>query len=248
MTIAFTHDEQAVSFKLFQTAMDLVISSSTAQDLCRKLVHSDLFRGIVRGARIYSLDDHCNLIEVAAYGDSFIEGVTELSSGDDNPASKSIQFKQQVFSRLTSPVESAVVALPFMKESIPTGALVLLLTEDIKTTPIPEEIAPALGKLGAYFLETRGFAPDPALSPKAREAIEELTTRQVTILSLMGDGLTNADIGHRVLLSESTVRQETIRIYRALGVTGRMEAVAKARALGLLPKLSFNLPPVSPAA
>ena len=64
----------------------------------------------------------------------------------------------------------------------------------------------------------------------------------------MGDGLTNADIGHRVLLSESTVRQETIRIYRALGVTGRMEAVAKARSFGLIPKLSFNLPPVSPAA
>ena len=248
MTITFTQDEQATSFKLFQTAMDLVIGASTAQDLCKKLVHSDLVCGIVRGAFIYHLNDRSNLIEAAGYGAPFIEGVTEISSDDENPASRSIQSKQQVFSRITSPIETAVVAVPFMKESIPTGACVLVLTEETKATPIPQEITPALGKLGAYFLETRGFAPDPALSPKAREAIEELTTRQVTILSLMGDGLTNADIGHRVLLSESTVRQETIRIYRALGVTGRMEAVAKARALGLLPKLSFNLPPVSPAA
>lgn len=238
MTI--TYDQQAISFKLFQTAMDLVISADTAQDLCRKLVHSDLVCGIVRGAFIYHLNDRSNLIEAAGYGAPFIEGVTEISSQDQNPASKSIQSKQQVFSHLDSPRESAVVALPFIKESIPTGACVLVLTEETKATPIPDEITPALGKLGAYFLETRGFASDPALSPKAREAIEELTTRQVTILSLMGDGLTNADIGHRVLLSESTVRQETIRIYRALAVTGRMEAVAKARAIGLLPKLSFN--------
>lgn len=223
--------------------MDLVISATTAQDLCRKLVHSDLVCGIVRGAFIYHLNDRSNLIEAAGYGAPFIEGVIEIYSQDENPATKSIRAKQQVFSRLDSSGSTAVVALPFLKESIPTGACVLVLTEEVKDTPIPHEITPALGKLGAYFMETRGFAPDPGLSPNARAAIEELTTRQVTILTLMGDGLTNAEIGHRVLLSESTVRQETIRIYRALAVTGRMEAVAKARAIGLLPKLSFNTKP-----
>jgi ATP/maltotriose-dependent transcriptional regulator MalT len=56
----------------------------------------------------------------------------------------------------------------------------------------------------------------------------------------MGDGMTNAEISTKVLLSESTVRQETIRIYRALAVPGRQEAVAKARALGLIQKLNFS--------
>ncbi len=69
-------------------------------------------------------------------------------------------------------------------------------------------------------------------------ALEEITTRQVSILGLMADGLTNAEIAGKVLLSESTVRQETIRIYRALAVSGRLEAVAKARALGLISKIS----------
>jgi DNA-binding CsgD family transcriptional regulator len=243
-----TYEDQATSFKLFQTAMDLVINATTAQDLCRKLVHSDLVRGIVRGAFIYQLNERSNLIEVAGYGAPFIEGITEISSDDENPASRSIRSKQQVFRPMVSPQTHAVVAIPFLKESIPTGALVLVLTEETVTTPIPTEITLALGKLGAYFLETRGFASDPALSPSAREAIEELTTRQVMILSLMGDGLTNADISHRVLLSESTVRQETIKIYRAMGVIGRLEAVAKARALGLVPKLSFSPLPTAPAA
>jgi DNA-binding CsgD family transcriptional regulator len=239
--MTLTYSEPAVAFKLFQTAMDLVIGSESAQDLCRKLVHSDLVCGIVRGAFIYHLNDRSNLIEAAGYGAPFIEGVTEISTWDENPASHAIRTKQQVFTRMSHP--TAEVAVPLIKESIPTGACVLVLTEETKATPIPHEITPALGKLGAYFLETKGLNANPLLSEKARQAVEELTTRQVTILSLMGDGLTNAEIGHRVLLSESTVRQETIRIYRALAVTGRMEAVAKARSLGLLPKLSFSQTP-----
>ena len=242
--MTLTYNEPAVAFKLFQTAMDLVIGSESAQDLCRKLVHSDLVCGIVRGAFIYHLNDRSILIEAAGYGSPFIEGVTEISTWDENPASHAIRTKHQVFTRMSHPAtEVAVVAVPLIKESIPTGACVLVLTEETKATPIPHEITPALGKLGAYFLETRGLTANPLLSEKARQAVEELTTRQVTILSLMGDGLTNAEIGHRVLLSESTVRQETIRIYRALAVTGRMEAVAKARTLGLLPKLSFSQTP-----
>jgi ATP/maltotriose-dependent transcriptional regulator MalT len=38
------------------------------------------------------------------------------------------------------------------------------------------------------------------------------------------------------MLSESTIRQETVKIYRSLGVGDRLEAVKKAKVLGLLPK------------
>ena len=110
-------------------------------------------------------------------------------------------------------------------------------------SPIPSEVALAIGKLGAFFLETRGLIAKTGAAPSGRESIDDLTTRQLAILGYMGDGLTNADISQKVLLSESTVRQETIRIYRALAVSGRQEAVAKARALGLIQKLAFTAPP-----
>jgi DNA-binding NarL/FixJ family response regulator len=38
------------------------------------------------------------------------------------------------------------------------------------------------------------------------------------------------------MLSESTIRQETVKIYKALGVSNRTEAASKAGALGLIPK------------
>jgi DNA-binding NarL/FixJ family response regulator len=62
---------------------------------------------------------------------------------------------------------------------------------------------------------------------------------QLIILSRIQDGLVNLEIAKDLMLSESTIRQETVRIYRALGVGNRQEAVKKARALGLLPKVSI---------
>ena len=59
-----------------------------------------------------------------------------------------------------------------------------------------------------------------------------LTSRHSTILRLIADGLTNAAIAHRIGFSESTVRQELMTIFRALGARNRHEAVLLARTCG----------------
>ncbi|MFM2031206.1 MAG: hypothetical protein RI927_826, partial [Actinomycetota bacterium] len=68
-------------------------------------------------------------------------------------------------------------------------------------------------------------------------AVQELTTRQLRVLNLVADGLTNSEIAKLVLLSESTVRQETIRIFRILKCHTRSEAIVKARASGIIPSV-----------
>jgi DNA-binding NarL/FixJ family response regulator len=67
--------------------------------------------------------------------------------------------------------------------------------------------------------------------------VQELTTRQVQIIHYIADGLTNAEISKHVLLSESTVRQETIRIFRVLKCHTRSEAIVKARASGIIARV-----------
>lgn len=62
----------------------------------------------------------------------------------------------------------------------------------------------------------------------------ELSARQLEILRLMSAGKTNAAIARELGYSESTVRQETMVIYRALGVDGREGAAARAVEWGLL--------------
>ncbi len=67
-----------------------------------------------------------------------------------------------------------------------------------------------------------------------RSAPGALSDRQLRILALMAKGLTNSQISKRVGFSESTVRQETMAIYRYFGVGGRREAVRLAGMRGML--------------
>ena len=246
MKLSIINGETSTAFDVFQIAMDMVVDSENAQDLCRRMVHSDLLKESVRGAYIYTLNTRSNLIEAAGYGEPFAEGLNEISAWDDNPASNSIRTKAAVFvAGDPERVTHAILAIPFIRGTLPSGVMVFVMDPAAQQRPNFQEIAPALGRLGAFFLETKGFTPNTGNLPSGRESVEDLTTRQVTILGLMGDGMTNAEISTKVLLSESTVRQETIRIYRALAVPGRQEAVAKARALGLIQKLNFTSPPTS---
>lgn len=56
-----------------------------------------------------------------------------------------------------------------------------------------------------------------------------LTARQREILSLVVEGLTNAEIGRRLYLSESTIKQHLRAAYKALNVSNRTEAARLIR-------------------
>ena len=53
-----------------------------------------------------------------------------------------------------------------------------------------------------------------------------LSRRQNNILNLIREKLTNREIGDELGYSESTIRQETMRIYQILHVNNRREAAA----------------------
>ena len=61
-----------------------------------------------------------------------------------------------------------------------------------------------------------------------------LSDRQLDILKWMSMGMTNDQIAHQIKFSASTVRQETMVIYRFLHVGGRSEAAAEGKRLGLI--------------
>ena len=60
-----------------------------------------------------------------------------------------------------------------------------------------------------------------------------LSDREIEIVRLMGQHLTNAQIGERLFLAPTTIKWYTRRIYEKLGVHKRGEAVDRARAQGL---------------
>ncbi|MET7402378.1 response regulator transcription factor [Dactylosporangium sp. NPDC005572] len=54
-----------------------------------------------------------------------------------------------------------------------------------------------------------------------------LTTRERDVLDLLAEGLSNAAIGHRLLLTEKTVKNHLHHIFTKLGVASRTEAVLR---------------------
>ena len=65
------------------------------------------------------------------------------------------------------------------------------------------------------------------VDPWFNEESERLSIREEKILELIRSGLTNAEIAHEIGYSESLIRQETVAIYRKLGVSGRKEIQAQ---------------------
>jgi LuxR family maltose regulon positive regulatory protein len=71
---------------------------------------------------------------------------------------------------------------------------------------------------------------------------ELLTYREMDVMDLLGQRLTNKEIARALTISCDTVRQHTVSIYRKLGVANRRQAVAKADACGLMTDLRMGEP------
>jgi len=81
-------------------------------------------------------------------------------------------------------------------------------------------------------LGVRGLARGPRAA--TRESPAGLTTRELDVLALLADGLRNAQIAERLVVSPRTVDHHVSAILRKLQSSTRGEAVARAGELGLL--------------
>jgi LuxR family maltose regulon positive regulatory protein len=94
--------------------------------------------------------------------------------------------------------------------------------------------------LAAFPMPEPEQAGPPNKQAPESDLIEPLSERELEVLQLMAEGLTNPEIASRLFLSLHTIKAHARNIYGKLGVHNRTGAVARARALGVLP--STQLP------
>jgi LuxR family maltose regulon positive regulatory protein len=91
----------------------------------------------------------------------------------------------------------------------------------------------------------KALTPDQAssrrsyLAPKrpsdAAQALDEpLTNRELDIVHLLADRLSNKEIAEQLFISPGTVKSHTNSIYRKLAVRNRQQAIDKAKEIGLI--------------
>jgi LuxR family maltose regulon positive regulatory protein len=106
-------------------------------------------------------------------------------------------------------------------------SLAPLLDSLVRGLPVaaPEETGAAKA---VPHLPARPHKQAPARMPEG-----SLSPREIEILTLVGDGLSNAEIGQRLSLVEGSVKWHLQRIYDKIGTRRRLVAVDRARRMGV---------------
>jgi DNA-binding NarL/FixJ family response regulator len=104
------------------------------------------------------------------------------------------------------------------------------LADAIRTVAQGEDLlAPALTR---RLIERFVRLPPPQAA--RRDSYSELTVRELDVLLYLVRGLSNAEIGAELFLSEATVKTHITRILSKLGLRDRVQAVVLAYESGLV--------------
>lgn len=187
------------------------------------------------------------LVVVSRFGRIHLgDDVLVISALDDCPATRALAQADPLV--VASPEDAAALFPSLPEGAAPLGAVrilsrgvpaaVLVVSFDAEAAGVADHLAVVRDLL---TLHAQVMWPSPLLAPAERHLHglpspedDGLTPRRLTVLRYMSAGLSNRAIADRIGFSESTVRHETMAIYRAFGVGDRRTAALVARTRGLL--------------
>lgn len=202
-----------------------------------------------RPIRVMIVDDHAVVRSgLSAFLVVFddLELVAEASSGEEAVRLCSQRSPDVVLMDLVMPGMDGAVATRTIREACPNIQVVAL------TSFREEELVQGALEAGAisYLLKNvtadeladairAAYAGKPTLSPEATQALIrvathppkpdfDLTPRELEVLALMAQGLTNPEIADELVVSRSTVKFHVSSILSKLNADSRTEAVALA--------------------
>jgi LuxR family maltose regulon positive regulatory protein len=114
----------------------------------------------------------------------------------------------------------------FIRTFVDMGAPMKFLLERLKAEG---------GELKDYVLTLlSAFGGKTARGSRNQPLVEAMSERELEILHLMANGLSNREIAERLVISVGTTKSHVHHILEKLGAESRMQATARARELGLL--------------
>ncbi|MFD9939387.1 response regulator [Nonomuraea sp. NPDC059023] len=183
-------------------------------------------------------------------GDPGLDVVGAASSGDEAVVRAREMAPDVVLMDLRMPGGDGVSATGRILADRPGVRVIVLTTYESDQDIVRAVEAGAAGYLlkdtsaedlvAAVYAAARGetvLSPSVAtkLVTRMRGPVQQaLTPREAEVLALVARGLTNAEVGRRLFISETTVKTHLLRIFGKLGVSDRTAAVTTAMERGLL--------------
>ena len=162
----------------------------------------------------------------------FCEGLVAAAAGDHETARAKLEEAVELFATSGAAFELARARLALARVLAASGREDAAAREAMLALERLDEIGAAAE--AARARELLGEPGAPAAATPAVPCDELLTPRQLEVLRLVSQGLTDGEIATRLVLSKHTVHRHVQNAYARLGCSSRAAAVAEAHRLKLL--------------
>jgi DNA-binding NarL/FixJ family response regulator len=203
--------------------------------------------------RVLVVDDHPVVrsgLRALLEGQDDLEVSGEAADGAEALAAVAADPPDVVLLDLRMPVVDGVTVIERLRDSSPQVRVLVLTTYDADADIVRAVDAGATGYLlkdaprEELFRAVRAAARgEPVLAPAVAARLMRRTTvsalptptdRELDVLGLVAQGLTNRAIARRLRVSEATVKTHLVHVFAKLGVDDRTAAVTTALERGLL--------------
>jgi len=129
-------------------------------------------------------------------------------------------------------------ALRFLQDALkraqPEGFIRTFVDKGEPIKALLERLKSQGGERKSYILTILAAFGEIDKTCKSQPFVEPMSERELEILRLLADGLSNREIAERLVISVGTAKSHVHHILEKVGGNSRAQAVAKARELGLL--------------
>jgi len=129
-------------------------------------------------------------------------------------------------------------ALHFLRDALeiaqPEGFIRTFVDKGEPMKALLEKLRSQAGELKGYILTILAAFREMGRVPIPQLLVEPLSERELQVLRLVAEGMSNGEIAQRLVVSVGTVKTHVHNIIAKLGVRSRTQAVARARELALL--------------
>jgi DNA-binding CsgD family transcriptional regulator len=229
-----------------ETLLDALAVSESPDDFAMVLVNRVFQKEDLLFAFVFNVEGTSELRRIGAFGDPVIsqfpkrvsiwENIVVAKSYRDNAIVRvedNFAYRQTYNSKMVAGPVQGVIALPLNSHGKTRGAISLIFRHALSLNDVDNDEIRLVQQCGEHLLRDWRARTVTELSSTS-EHPTGLTQRQAIILEKMRTGSSLGEIGIALSVSKATVKGDVQKIYRALGVHKKRDAISVGSRIGVL--------------